>query len=102
MRMCHRDLSPENVILLDNTSLVIDFGMCLRIPYSKDGMTYSEHGTMMHRTRRKHPCGKAVRFDCICLIFLQTITSECKLMCMLYLPSYTATHVTRTLVGERL
>ena len=69
MRICHRDLSPENVILLDNTSLVIDFGMCLRIPYSEDGMTYSEHGNVRHRIKRKNPCGKPVcyyfQFDSI-------------------------------------
>jgi len=35
-RICHRDLSPENFIVLDDETLVIDFGMCLRIPYSND------------------------------------------------------------------
>lgn len=39
MQICHRDLSPENMIILgDNKSLMIDFGMCLRIPYSCSGM----------------------------------------------------------------
>jgi serine/threonine protein kinase len=36
MKICHRDLSPENLIMLENKSLIIDFGMCLRIPYSSD------------------------------------------------------------------
>jgi serine/threonine protein kinase len=37
MRICHKDLSPENFMLLENRSLVIDFAMCLRIPYAADG-----------------------------------------------------------------
>jgi len=50
MQICHRDLSPENVIILgDNKSLVIDFGMCLRIPYSCSGM---------HLITPQLPCGK--------------------------------------------
>ncbi|KAL7532509.1 hypothetical protein ACHAXR_004675 [Thalassiosira sp. AJA248-18] len=49
MRICHKDLTPENVILLDNNSLLIDFGMCLRIPYSEAGM---------HLIKPVHPCGK--------------------------------------------
>lgn len=33
--MCHRDLSLENVLVDQNTkALVIDLGMCLRIPYN--------------------------------------------------------------------
>ena len=52
MRICHRDLSPENFIILENRSLVIDFGMCLRIPYS---------GAGMHLTRPQPRCGKLVR-----------------------------------------
>jgi serine/threonine protein kinase len=31
--ICHRDLSPENVMIDDESSLIIDMGMCLRIPY---------------------------------------------------------------------
>mmetsp|Transcript_1386 Transcript_1386/g.2769 ORF Transcript_1386/g.2769 Transcript_1386/m.2769 type:complete len:449 (+) Transcript_1386:80-1426(+) len=49
-RLCHRDLSPENFILLDNTTLMIDFGMCLRIPYSEDGTR--------HLISRRTACGK--------------------------------------------
>jgi len=32
--ICHRDLSLENILVDENNCLVIDFGMCLRIPYS--------------------------------------------------------------------
>mmetsp|Transcript_24824 Transcript_24824/g.44843 ORF Transcript_24824/g.44843 Transcript_24824/m.44843 type:complete len:428 (+) Transcript_24824:182-1465(+) len=49
MQICHKDLSPENFIILDNTSLVIDFGMCLRIPYSDAGV---------HFITPKVACGK--------------------------------------------
>ena len=50
-RLCHRDLSPENFIIFDDATLVIDFGMCLRIPYSEDGTT-------RHLISKQHPCGK--------------------------------------------
>jgi Ser/Thr protein kinase RdoA (MazF antagonist) len=36
LRICHKDLSPENLMILGNNSLIIDFGMCLRIPYIAD------------------------------------------------------------------
>ena len=49
-RLCHRDLSPENFIILDQNTLVIDFGMCLRIPYSEDGSR--------HLISKQTPCGK--------------------------------------------
>lgn len=33
--ICHRDLSPENVMVDPTTgALIIDMGMCLRVPYS--------------------------------------------------------------------
>ena len=78
LKLCHKDLSPENLMILNSRtelnnignyivnnkrSLVIDFGMCLRIPYSEDGMTYSEHGQQMHLITRRHPCGKPVSGD---------------------------------------
>lgn len=31
--ICHRDLSPENVMLDEDESVIIDLGMCLRVPY---------------------------------------------------------------------
>ncbi|KAL7460655.1 hypothetical protein ACHAXS_001100, partial [Conticribra weissflogii] len=31
--VCHRDLSPENILLDDDDCLIIDLGMCLRVPF---------------------------------------------------------------------
>lgn len=31
--ICHRDLSPENVMIDGSEGLIIDMGMCLRVPY---------------------------------------------------------------------
>ncbi|KAL7551426.1 hypothetical protein ACHAWF_014615 [Thalassiosira exigua] len=50
MGICHRDLSPENLIIIGDKTLVIDFGMCLRIPYSDEGRR--------HLLERQPPCGK--------------------------------------------
>jgi serine/threonine protein kinase len=32
--VCHRDLSPENVMMDDQNCLIIDMGMALRVPYT--------------------------------------------------------------------
>jgi len=32
--VCHRDLSLENILVNRDKCLIIDFGMCLRVPYS--------------------------------------------------------------------
>ena len=32
--ICHRDLSPENVMIDDDNSLIIDMGMAIRVPYN--------------------------------------------------------------------
>ena len=34
--LCHRDLSPENVIIKSGNGAVIDLGMCLRVPHFAD------------------------------------------------------------------
>ena len=52
-QICHKDLSPENFMILDETCLVIDFGMSLRIPYSPSGRR--------HSITPQIRCGKKVR-----------------------------------------
>eukprot|EP00545_Synedropsis_sp_CCMP1620_P007099 CAMPEP_0119006938 /NCGR_PEP_ID=MMETSP1176-20130426/2645_1 /TAXON_ID=265551 /ORGANISM="Synedropsis recta cf, Strain CCMP1620" /LENGTH=430 /DNA_ID=CAMNT_0006958975 /DNA_START=96 /DNA_END=1388 /DNA_ORIENTATION=+ len=45
--ICHRDLSPENVMMDQNGCVVIDMGMCLRIPY------LNEQGALVDVTKGK-------------------------------------------------
>jgi serine/threonine protein kinase len=35
--ICHRDMSLENLLVHKNGALIIDMGMCLRIPFANDG-----------------------------------------------------------------
>lgn len=48
--ICHRDLSPENVMIDDTGCLIIDMGMCLRVPY------LAENGTKTDRSRGVRRC----------------------------------------------
>lgn len=65
-QLCHRDISPENFIIMDDRlgglTLVIDFGMCLRIPYSTTAIEDGEEGsgttTTRHLIKRQMACGK--------------------------------------------
>ena len=59
--ICHRDLSPENVMMDHNQCLVIDFGMCLRVPYSNPqtcGVTDITRGTQKLLFSPQGACGK--------------------------------------------
>jgi len=61
--ICHRDLSLENILVDDDNSLVIDFGMCLRVPYSdKDDssgdVTDVRHGGIRRLIKPMGTCGK--------------------------------------------
>jgi hypothetical protein len=69
--ICHRDLSPENVMIDGTSALLIDMGMCLRIPYTDpkappvagiDGLAPGVSVIQRGRQRRLiHPqgaCGK--------------------------------------------
>lgn len=59
--VCHRDLSPENVMIDGGTlSLIIDFGMCLRVPYlDAQGNVVDVHrGTRRCLITSQGACGK--------------------------------------------
>jgi serine/threonine protein kinase len=60
MGVCHRDLSLEN-ILVDKyrTSIIIDLGMCLRVPYDGGNhVTDVSSGTIRRLIKPLVPCGK--------------------------------------------
>lgn len=61
--VCHRDLSLENILVDTNHCLVIDMGMCLRVPYHCPGdqegrATDVEHGTDRRLIVPMGTCGK--------------------------------------------
>lgn len=60
--MCHRDLSLENILVNEENSLIIDMGMCLRVPYTdpnnKKGVTDVSSGTMRRLMKPQGTCGK--------------------------------------------
>jgi len=62
MGICHRDISLENILVDANTKcLVIDMGMCLRVPFlSDDGESIVDvsRGTMRCLIASQGPCGK--------------------------------------------
>ncbi|KAL7557389.1 hypothetical protein ACA910_000018 [Epithemia clementina (nom. ined.)] len=59
--ICHRDLSPENVMIDHKQCLVIDFGMCLRVPYTDPrtgGITDISRGAHKLLFSPQGACGK--------------------------------------------
>lgn len=58
--ICHRDLSPENVMIDKANSLIIDMGMAIRIPYAdaSGGVTDIVHGTEKLLIAPQGTCGK--------------------------------------------
>ena len=40
--VCHRDMSLENLMVDEGTSLIIDMGMCVRVPYIKEGGGFTD------------------------------------------------------------
>jgi serine/threonine protein kinase len=61
MGVCHRDMSLENILVDEyKTSVVIDLGMCLRVPYASDdgGITDVSSGNLRLLMRPLIPCGK--------------------------------------------
>jgi len=63
MGVCHRDMSLENILVYDyRTSVIIDLGMCLRVPYDGEhiGQTVADVGADSLRKLISPliPCGK--------------------------------------------
>lgn len=60
--VCHRDLSPENVMIDGSGCLIIDMGMALRIPYTDPtnpvAVTDRSRGTQRRMIRPQGACGK--------------------------------------------
>ncbi|CAJ1954504.1 unnamed protein product [Cylindrotheca closterium] len=60
--ICHRDISPENVMIDDGQCLIIDMGMALRIPYTDPNIANSvtdiTRGTHRRLIRPQGACGK--------------------------------------------
>lgn len=61
--VCHRDLSLENVLVDADNCLVIDMGMCLRVPYNDPdnpgtGVTDVTRGHLRRLMRPQGTCGK--------------------------------------------
>mmetsp|Transcript_1333 Transcript_1333/g.1799 ORF Transcript_1333/g.1799 Transcript_1333/m.1799 type:complete len:505 (-) Transcript_1333:40-1554(-) len=60
--ICHRDLSLENILVDDDNCLIIDFGMCLRVPYSsrhkRSEVSDVTNGALRRLLRPQGTCGK--------------------------------------------
>jgi len=61
--VCHRDLSLENMLVDENDCLIIDMGMCLRVPYHQPGDPNGEpkdvtRGTVRRLLKPQGTCGK--------------------------------------------
>ncbi|CAB9525018.1 activated protein kinase catalytic subunit alpha-1 [Seminavis robusta] len=59
--VCHRDLSLENVLVDADNCLVIDMGMCLRVPYNDPdslGVTDVTRGNLRRLMKPQGTCGK--------------------------------------------
>ena len=60
--ICHRDLSLENILVDGDCCMIIDFGMCLRVPYNDPATPGSPtdvtRGTTRRLIRPQGVCGK--------------------------------------------
>lgn len=67
--ICHRDLSPENIMIDGSFGVIIDMGMCLRVPYihpsdraARTDISES-HGTVRCLISPQGACGKLPYMD---------------------------------------
>ena len=62
MGVCHRDLSLENILVDENVkSLIIDLGMCLRVPYAsstREAVSDVSSGNLRLLMKPMYACGK--------------------------------------------
>jgi serine/threonine protein kinase len=60
--ICHRDLSPENIMIDNDNSLIIDLGMAIRVPYTDPNhpgqVTDITRGTARRLIMAQGACGK--------------------------------------------
>lgn len=60
--VCHRDLSLENIMVHNENCLIIDMGMCLRVPYNdptrQGAIADVTRGTTRRLMRPQGVCGK--------------------------------------------
>jgi serine/threonine protein kinase len=60
--ICHRDMSLENILVDAEKCLVIDMGMCLRVPYNdpsgRGDVTDVAHGATRRLMKPQGVCGK--------------------------------------------
>jgi serine/threonine protein kinase len=60
--VCHRDLSLENVLVHGDRCMIIDMGMCLRVPYTDprnpDRVTDVHRGSVRRLMKPQGCCGK--------------------------------------------
>jgi serine/threonine protein kinase len=61
--VCHRDLSPENIMIDGNSALIVDMGMCLRAPHSDQNNPEEAadvtKGSMRRLMSPQGACGKS-------------------------------------------
>lgn len=60
--VCHRDLSLENVLVDGDRCMIIDMGMCLRVPYNDHNKPSAvadvTRGTVRRLMKPQGVCGK--------------------------------------------
>ena len=55
--LCHRDIKLENIMVAQGNTVIIDMGMCLKIPYRNDTMAnVNNPANVDHRDRRVDRC----------------------------------------------